>query len=172
MEGIPLGIEYAHHENHACARGKRDRDMLANPELRILVVDDYVESARTMGRLLELFGYEVFLAHDGVNAVDCATVFLPSLALIDLSLPDVDGFEVARRLRANPATRNTLLAAVTGYGDEETHARTADAGFAYHLVKPVSVDALLDLLSELPRGPVVPNRAAFTRGARRQKTDR
>lgn len=114
---------------------------------RVLLVEDHLESATSIERLLELFGYEVHLETDGLAAVQAAARFAPTAALIDLSLPTLDGFEVAERLRALPETQDALLIAMTGWATDEHARRAAEAGFDKHLVKPLSVDALVSALA-------------------------
>jgi PAS domain S-box-containing protein len=89
-------------------------------------------------------------AHDGAEAIEAALAMRPEVVILDLGMPGLDGFEAARRLRAMPECRDTLLIALTGWGQERDKQRTRDAGFAHHLVKPADPDALLDLLRELP----------------------
>lgn len=115
--------------------------------IRVLLVEDYPDSAISMGRLLRALGYDVRVAFDGLEAVRCATEFHPDAALIDLSLPLLDGFGVAAQLRGSSATRDIRLIAMTGWDTEETIARTRAAGFDLHLVKPLSVDALTGALT-------------------------
>jgi two-component system CheB/CheR fusion protein len=109
---------------------------------RILVVDDNIDGADSLAVLLRLGGHEVSLAHDGPAALDMAQAFRPEVVLLDIGLPGMDGYEVAKRLRAGPPTRDAILVAVTGYGREEDRQRSREAGFDHHLVKPVSFDAL------------------------------
>jgi PAS domain S-box-containing protein len=122
----------------------------ANGSRRVLVVDDNVDSAESMAVLLRLYGHEVRLAHDGEAALEEARSFRPDVIFLDLSLPKMDGYEVARRLRMEPATGGMTLVAMTGYGQEEERRRTREAGFDSHLVKPVDFDMLQELLSSLP----------------------
>ncbi|HEX5081221.1 MAG TPA: ATP-binding protein, partial [Blastocatellia bacterium] len=117
--------------------------------MRVLVVDDNVDSAESMAMLLRLYGHEVRLAHDGEAALEEARSFKPDVMFLDLSLPKMDGYEVARRLRQEPATSGMTLVAMTGYGHEEERRRTHEAGFHSHLVKPVDFDLLRELLSSL-----------------------
>jgi PAS domain S-box-containing protein len=117
--------------------------------MRVLVVDDNVDSAESMAVLLRLYGHEVRLAHDGEAALEEARSFKPDVIFLDLSLPKMDGYEVARRLRQEPATSGMTLVAMTGYGHEEERRRTQEAGFYSHLVKPVDFDLLRELLSSL-----------------------
>lgn len=115
--------------------------------MRVLLVEDYPDSAISMGRLLKALGYEVRVAFDGLEAVRCAAEFRPDAALIDLSLPLLDGFGVAERLRSATETRDTRLIAMTGWNTDESLERARAAGFDLHLVKPLSVDALTGALT-------------------------
>jgi two-component system CheB/CheR fusion protein len=116
------------------------------PRLRVLVVDDHLECVLSVGRLLQALGYRVGLAIDGRGALECATEFRPQAALVDLSLPDLDGFGVAERLRAMPETKDTYLIAMTGWGTDDIRARAEASGFDRHLVKPLSADVLTSAL--------------------------
>jgi CheY-like chemotaxis protein len=107
---------------------------------RILVVDDNQDSAESLALLLELKGHEVRTAFAGPAALDIASTFQPEVVLLDIGLPGMDGYEVARRLRAgNDGSR---LVALTGYGQDDDRQRSRDAGFDHHLVKPVDLDEL------------------------------
>jgi CheY-like chemotaxis protein len=119
-----------------------DRFVAAAHQNRILVVDDNVDGADSLAVLLRLSGHEVSLAHDGPAALDVAQAFRPEIVLLDIGLPGMDGYEVARRLRGNEPTRDAILVAVTGYGRDEDRARSHEAGFDYHLVKPISFDSM------------------------------
>jgi two-component system CheB/CheR fusion protein len=114
--------------------------------LRVLVVDDQLDCVLSVGRLLDALGYHVCLARDGRGALDMATEFRPEAALLDLSLPDLDGFGVAKRLRAMPETRDTYLIAMTGWGSDDVRARVEAGGFDRHLVKPLTADVLTNAL--------------------------
>ena len=114
---------------------------------RVLLVDDNLDSLVSIGRLLTVLGYDVRAEQDGLKALTCAVEFRPDVALIDLSLPGLDGCAIARRLRAMEATRDTRLIAMTGWATEESETRTRDAGFDLHLVKPLSVNELTNALS-------------------------
>ena len=115
--------------------------------MRVLLVDDYADSAISMGRLLRAMGYDVRVAFDGLDAVRCATEFLPDAAFVDLSLPLLDGFGVAERLRSRRETRGMRLIAMTGWSTDEAISRARAAGFDLHLVKPLSVDSLTGALA-------------------------
>jgi len=114
---------------------------------RILVVEDDVDSAVSLERLLTLFGYDIRVERDGLDAVHCAKEFAPWAALIDLSLPTLDGCAVARRLRACAETRDSVLIAMTGWGDDDHYVSSFQAGFDRHLIKPLSIETLMDALS-------------------------
>ncbi|HYG62766.1 MAG TPA: ATP-binding protein [Thermoanaerobaculia bacterium] len=117
--------------------------------LRVLVVDDSEDTAETMGMLLHLAGHEVRLAFDGLAAVEMATADRPDAILLDIGLPVMDGYEVARRLRQNPAMREVVLIAASGYGQETDKAQSREAGFDVHLVKPIDPQELLRLLGTI-----------------------
>jgi PAS domain S-box-containing protein len=117
---------------------------------RVLVVDDNVDSAESLAVLLRLYGHDVRLAHDGEAALEEARSFQPDVMFLDIDLPKMDGYEVARQLRLEPARGSLTLVAMTGYGQEEERRRTREAGFNSHLVKPVDFDMLQELLSSLP----------------------
>jgi PAS domain S-box-containing protein len=116
--------------------------------LRVLLVDDNVDAAESLAMLLRLWGHEVTVAHDGPAAVQAAAGQCPEVALLDIGLPGMDGYELARQLRAQPALDQTVLVALTGWGQEEDRRRSQEAGFNYHLVKPVDLSALQELLAQ------------------------
>jgi CheY-like chemotaxis protein len=117
--------------------------------LRVLVVDDSLDAAETLSMLLGLWGHDVRSAPDGLTAVETAAAHRPDVVLLDISLPGLNGYEVAERLRANPDLAQTVLVAMTGYGQAEDKKQTLQAGFTRHLVKPVEPDVLQKLLSDL-----------------------
>ena len=114
----------------------------------ILLIEDNDDGREMMATMLESFGYPVFQARDGLEGVRIAGDKVPDVALVDIGLPGIDGYEVARRLRAEPQTREIRLIALTGYGLAEDQQRVLDAGFDLHLVKPVELEALLEQLAE------------------------
>jgi PAS domain S-box-containing protein len=114
---------------------------------RVLVVDDNPDNARGLSRLLKLLGHDVRVAHDGPAAVEVARVHRPEIVLLDIGLPGMDGYEVARRLRTEECCRDALVIAVSGYGQPEDLRRSKEAGFDHHLVKPVDYDALMTLFA-------------------------
>ena len=116
------------------------------PSRRILIVDDNVDAAKTLGELLELYGYEVHLGYDGPTAIKKALAYRPQVVLLDIGLPGMNGYEVARALRQQESLSGMLLAALTGYGQEEDRNRSREAGFDYHFTKPVDLSALQQVL--------------------------
>jgi signal transduction histidine kinase len=114
---------------------------------RILVVDDNVDSADSLATLLELYGHKVHTVYSGTAALEVALSFQPSIILLDIGLPGMDGYEVARRLRENTRFAKVTLVALTGYGQEDDRRRTQQAGFDLHLVKPVAPEQLNHLLA-------------------------
>jgi two-component system, sensor histidine kinase len=123
------------------------RSITSREAMRVMLVDDHEDSLISVGRLLRLLGYDVRAERDGLKALSCAAEFRPDVALIDLSLPDIDGCDIARRMRAENATRDTWLIAMTGWGTDESASRTREAGFDLHLVKPLSIHALTTAIS-------------------------
>jgi PAS domain S-box-containing protein len=120
--------------------------------LRVLVVDDNVDAAATLGMLLEATGHVVEVEHDSHRALERARQQRPDVALLDIGLPEMDGNELARRLRADPQTGAIVLVAVTGYGQEQDRRAAFEAGFDHHLVKPVDMDELARLLADIRNG--------------------
>jgi CheY-like chemotaxis protein len=115
---------------------------------RVLVVDDNVDAADTVAMFLRLEGHSVETAHSGPEAVERAKAFEPDVVLLDIGLPGMNGFEVAKRLRALPATRHALVIALTGYGQKADQAQAQAAGFDHHLVKPADIEALAALIAQ------------------------
>jgi CheY-like chemotaxis protein len=114
---------------------------------RVLVVDDNRDAADSLRMLLELDGHKVKTAYDGSDALAAAREFQPEVVLLDLGLPDMSGHDVARRMAQDPLHKDVTLAALTGWGQAEDRARSAEAGFKHHLVKPVQPDELRRVLS-------------------------
>jgi PAS domain S-box-containing protein len=126
--------------------GKRAKAAVTH---RILVVDDNRDSADSLAMLLRLVGHDVRTAHDGRQALVVAATYRPDLVLLDIGLPGMDGFTVARHLRSQPELAGVVLVALTGYGSDEDRRQAQAAGFNHHMVKPVNFDALNELLSAL-----------------------
>jgi len=114
------------------------------PSRNVLIVEDNADARETLRRLLELQGHRVRVAAEGTAAVEAVRSWTPDVALIDIGLPGIDGYEVARRVRA--AGKPVRLVAITGYGLPEDRRRTAEAGFDVHLVKPVDYEQLAEAL--------------------------
>ena len=102
------------------------------------MVDDNVDAAQSLGLLLEESGHDVRTAYDGPTALEVALDFRPNVVLLDIGLPGIDGFEVAKRLRQQPDLSSVVLVAMTGYGQESDRQRSQEAGFNHHLVKPAN----------------------------------
>jgi CheY-like chemotaxis protein len=113
---------------------------------RILVVDDKVDTAEGLARLLKLLGNDVRVALHGKAAIETARTFRPEFVLLDIGLPGMDGYEVAATLRKDDSYKDTIIVAVSGYGQEDDRRRAREAGFDHHLVKPVDFNTLTTLL--------------------------
>jgi len=118
-------------------------------ERRVLVIDDNQDSAETLAMVLRLQGHSVQTAHDGFKAVTAAERFRPDMVVLDLGMPGMDGYEVARTIRAQRWGRNMLLVAQTGWGQPEDRRRTQQAGFDAHITKPVDSATLTALLAAM-----------------------
>jgi CheY-like chemotaxis protein len=125
-----------------------DTGLAGRTTRRILIIEDNPDAAETLRDLLELWGHQVDVALSGFAGLQAAETLNPDVVLCDIGLPEIDGFEVGRRLRRSPITAQSYLVAVTGYGQEQDRERTAEAGFDCHLVKPVNLEELKALLSQ------------------------
>jgi len=134
-------------EANAPASGSRTPVARGKAPARILVVDDLAASADTLMTLLEMEGFEVKVASEGMAALKIAEEFRPDVVLLDIGLPGMNGFEVANRMRTLPECRDALLIALTGYGEAESRSRSVQAGFDFHMVKPADVNLLLSMLA-------------------------
>jgi CheY-like chemotaxis protein len=113
---------------------------------RILVVDDNVDAAEALGELLRDYGHEVGTAHDGPRALDHARLHRPDMVLLDISMPEMDGYEVAKRIRGELGLGDALLVALSGYGEDRHRRLAREAGFDQHVTKPVDASKLEELL--------------------------
>jgi two-component system CheB/CheR fusion protein len=118
----------------------------SGPKRRILVVDDNVDAAEALGELLRDYGHEVATAHDGPQALDNARLHHPEIILLDISMPEMDGYEVARRMRGELGLGDALLIALSGYGEDRHRRLAREAGFDQHVTKPVDVSKIEELL--------------------------
>jgi CheY-like chemotaxis protein len=125
----------------------QQRPASAEGSLRILVADDNRDAAETLGILLEVMGHEVKTVHDGQAAVDAVASFDPELVLLDIGMPGLNGYETCRQIRASAGGTQRTLVAVTGWGQPHDVQSAHDAGFDRHLVKPVDMDKLMELIS-------------------------
>ena len=135
---------------------------------RLVIVDDNPDSAESMRVMFRLLGYDARVASDGGSVVELAASFRPDAVLLDIGLPDIDGYEVARRLRADPRTSDVLIIAITGFAREEDIRRSDRAGIDEHLVKPVDPDRVLERLAQ---GRGVRNSMAPTESDRSNSKD-
>jgi len=138
---VRLPLMKAENEAEGATGDVADKKLAPTPR-RILVVEDNPAIAESMELLLQIEGHEVTLASDGQSALQAAAQFAPEVVLLDIGLPDMDGWELARRLRKLETTSKALLIAATGYGQPGDRIKSAEAGIDHHMVKPVDVDAL------------------------------
>jgi len=122
------------------------------PSLNVLVVDDVQASAKTLAMMLQSIGQKVSIAHDGRSAVEWVQTHHPDLVFLDIAMPRMSGYDVAREIRAQPDLNRTFLVALTGYGQDADRRRALDAGFNHHMTKPASIDALEQLITTRPAG--------------------
>jgi signal transduction histidine kinase/CheY-like chemotaxis protein len=118
---------------------------------RIVIIDDNRDANQTLATLLEIAGHEVASALDGPSGLQVVKSFQPDVVVLDIGLPEIDGYEIARRLRADNATRNVHIIALTGYGQQNDVAHAREAGFDAHLLKPARMGDMLKLISNLPK---------------------
>lgn len=130
---------------------KSAEELSDSQALQVLVVDDNTDAADMLAILLRHRGHEVQVAYSGALALELALVQQPSVILLDIGLPQMDGYKVARELRERPETRDALIIAVTGYGLDGDRARARAAGFDLHLLKPIDAHQLFEVLAEHPR---------------------
>jgi CheY-like chemotaxis protein len=142
---LPLALETAP------ARDTPVRGETAAVEMaqRILIVDDNKDAADTLGILLRMLGAEVAVAHDGAAALAALPVHRPAVVFLDIGMPGMDGYEVARRIRQRPDSHDTTLIALSGWGQDRDRRESEAAGFDYHLTKPAEFAALRDVLQSV-----------------------
>ena len=126
-----------------------DEKASPNAKYRILIVDDNSLGSKTTTMVLHAMGHEVATAHDGIEGMEQAQRFRPDVILLDIGLPRLNGLETARRIREQPWGKSIFLIAVTGYGQEEDRRRSLEAGFDYHMVKPIDFAELKKKLADI-----------------------
>jgi PAS domain S-box-containing protein len=131
--------------------GSAERVEHLDDGLKILVVDDNMDAANSVAMLLRAAGHDARVAHDGTTALQAALEFLPRVAFLDIGMPGLDGFEVAKWIRQEPSLKNTVLVALTGYGQEVDRQRSQDAGFDHHLTKPANFAKIQQVLTTIPK---------------------
>jgi CheY-like chemotaxis protein len=139
---LPLCIETAHAANSAAPR-------IASMVLarqRVVVVDDNRDAATSMGLLLKILGADVEVVNSGPAALLAVESYRPAVVLLDLGMPEMDGYEVAKRIRERPEFDDVMLIALTGWGQDDDRRRAHEAGFDHHLVKPADISSLQELL--------------------------
>ncbi len=124
-------------------------DVKVRAPLKVLLVDDNVDGAETIVMLFRAWGYDVCAVHDGISGLEAARSFRPDVAFLDIGLPRMNGYDLARAIKEEFGDKAPVLAAITGYGQTEDRNRAADAGFRHYLVKPVSPDEILNIASAL-----------------------
>ncbi len=120
-----------------------------NQALRILVIDDNVDTVLGFSLLLKATGHDVRTAHDGLNIIQLTDEFHPDVIMLDIGLPGLNGYEVAKKIREQPAGKDIVLIALTGYGQDSDRQSSIDAGFDHHLVKPARFEQLVQILDTI-----------------------
>jgi DNA-binding response OmpR family regulator len=129
------------------APSARPEGVVTPPVSRVLIADDNVDGAESLAMLVKFSGHEVFVAHTGLDAFQMAAAHRPQIAILDIGMPGMDGYQVAQKVRDQAWGVNMTLIALTGWGQEDDKLRAQRAGFDYHLTKPVDPAALEDLLA-------------------------
>lgn len=147
---LPAVIDSRRHERTTVIEPKKP----PKRPMRILIAEDNVDSADSMSLLLRLYGHEVHVARTGPTAVEMAASCRPDVLLLDIGLPGMDGYEVARTLRARPEFKHVTICALTGYTPSDADRQRQQAtGFDHHFVKPIRVEVLLDLFKTISKQP-------------------
>ena len=127
----------------------KERDVALHGRRRILVADDNVDLATSMGLLLEMMGNEVRVTHDGMSAVAADTEFHPDVIFLDIGMAKMNGFDACRSIRAKSREKQPIIVALTGWGQADDKRRSREAGFDHHLVKPLEPQVLERFLAEI-----------------------
>ncbi|WP_343728776.1 ATP-binding protein [Duganella sp.] len=154
-DGVGKGSRFtlclpAHHQQPPAPRVAAGELTRSASGRRVLLVDDNVDAAETLGELLAVLGHEVRLSFDGQRAIEIAAGFDPDIFILDVGLPDINGYELAHRLRMRPSAGRALFIALTGYGQEHDRVLSRTAGFHHHFVKPLDVGRLSEILEHAP----------------------
>jgi PAS domain S-box-containing protein len=120
-----------------------------NPDLTVMIVDDNVDAAQTLSMLLSSYGYQTLAEYSAMDAIKCVDKYKPQIIILDIGLPEMDGYELAHHLGDMPSAAGAVFIALTGYGQDQDRERSQEAGFAHHLVKPVNIQALLSALQDV-----------------------
>jgi CheY-like chemotaxis protein len=157
--GIGMGSEFVVRlpvakkaEPTAQGHGGNGETSHSKKNCRVLVVDDNRDSADSLAMLLRMMGHDTRTSHDGPDAIEAAATFRPDVVLLDIGLPTMDGYEVARHIRRRDWGKDMLLTALTGWGQDEDRRRSQVAGIDHHLTKPVDPAALMQLLDSRSSG--------------------
>ncbi len=145
---LPLDSEFKRKKKSPSSKEKVSRNNKTISK-RILLVDDNEDSAKTMGWMVKMLGHETRLAHDGATAIATAKSFLPDIIFLDIGLPSMNGYEICQAMRQEPSLKNVHILALTGWGQKEHRQRSKEAGFDDHLVKPVALEKLEEVLGLL-----------------------
>jgi len=133
----------------AASRTPVEDEYLGQSNVRVLIVDDKHDAASSLAMLVQKLGNEVFVAHDGLKAVELAGKLRPDVVLMDIGMPQLNGYEAARQMREQPWAHRLVLIALTGWGQEEDKQRAQEAGFDHHLIKPLDIASLKMLLAQI-----------------------
>ncbi len=152
---LPIMIDETRLKGEAteCGTSQSESESPLTTSLRVLVVDDNVDTVLSFSMLLQASGHEVRTAHDGLSAVQAALDYLPDVMLLDIGLPGLNGYEVAKQVRQLPQLRDVVLVALTGYGQESDRTTSIEAGFNHHMVKPASFQQIKQILAAVPKLP-------------------
>jgi DNA-binding response OmpR family regulator len=135
------------HEPGAGSKVRAMEAAVATSERRVLVVDDNEDAADSLATLLNVMHYQVRVAYDGPEAIEAADEFAPAVALLDIGLPKLSGYDIARHIR-NTRGEGVLLVAITGWGQDEDRRKAREAGFDHHFTKPADFEVLLELIEQ------------------------
>jgi signal transduction histidine kinase len=149
---LPLASAQAALQREHATQPAASTDAKTDRAHRVLIVEDNLDAARTLQEALRIEGYDVIAVHTGAEALEAVKSFAPDVVLCDIGLPDMDGHDVARELRANPSTASSILIALTGYASTEDKQQAASAGFDLHLAKPLKISGLEQVLAGFPVG--------------------